>query len=286
MSDAPSLLLIWDFDSAIGQVNATFPYNFNEQRIVEESRNVDTLLAMAGEANVRMTFACVGFAAESGVFPYHVPEQIRRIRAAGHEIASHSWRHEWFPFLEREQVRRSLDRSKAALEECLGEPGAVRGFVPPFSRPMTWYRKGAISLGDRAFGPLRAAADIGALCRALRVSGYAWCRVAHRSLAQRLTRRRTRALIRTRADRCAGIACLPQHYTGFDAPALALIDRALATGRSIVINGHPSALTRDGSESLAALRPFLARVTELQAQGRLRARTVADHLARESAMPT
>jgi hypothetical protein len=276
--------MIWDFDSAIGQVNATYPYNFNEQRIVEESTNVDTLLAMAGDASVRMTFACVGFAAESGVFPYHVPEQIRRIRAAGHEIASHSWRHEWFPFLEKEQVRRSLDRSKAVLEQCLGEPGAVRGFVPPFSRPMTWYRKGALSLGDRGFGPMRAAADIGSLCEALRTSGYVWCRVAHRSLVQRLTGRRTRPLIGARADRCAGIACLPQHYTGFDAPALALMDEAIARGRSIVINAHPSGLSRNGAENFATLRPFLARIAEYQAQGRLAARTVSDHLAREGAV--
>jgi len=285
VTDAPSLLLIWDFDSAIGQVNATYPYNFHEEVLFEETQSVDRLLALSGSAGVRMTFACVGFAAEPGVFPYHVPDQIRRIRAAGHEIASHSWRHEWFPFLEREQVRRSLDRSKAALEKCLGEPGAVRGFVPPFSRPMTWYRKGAVSLGDRAMNPLRAAADITSLCRALRTSGYAWCRVAYRSLTQRLTGRKVRPLLGARAERCAGIACISQHHTGFDAQALALLDQAISRGRSVVINGHPSGLTRGGAEDFSALHPFLERVAELQIAGRIRTRTVSEHLELERGGP-
>ena len=281
MSSGPSLLIIWDFDTAIGQVNATYPYNFHEEVLFEEVENVERLLTMATSAGVRMTFACVGFAAEPGVFPYHAPELIRRIAAAGHEIASHSWRHEWIPQLEREQVRRTLDRSKSALEKCLGAPGAVRGFVPPFSRPMSWYRKGAVSLGDRGVGPLGTAMDIGGLCRALRASGYAWCRVAYRSLVQRFTGRGTRPFLGARVERSSGIACIPQHHTGFDARALELVDDAIADGQSLVLNAHPSGLTRKGAESFEALEAFLERILALESAGRIRTRSVGEHLALE-----
>ena len=281
MSDAPSVLVIWDYDTALGQINSTFPYNFREEAVLQEIANVDRLLSELAGRDVRMTFACVGFAAEPGQFPYHVPEQLRRIRAAGHEIASHSWRHEWFPLLQREQVRRSLARSKAALEECLGEPGAVRGFVPPFSRPMSWYRKGAVSLGDRVRNPLAVAADIGALCRELGRAGYAWCRVAHRSLAQRIRRARFRPLIDGRLEREAGVACVPQHCTGFGDEARELLDRAVALRRSVTIVAHPHGLTLGRGEDFAALLPFLDRIEALQREGRVRARTVDEHLRAE-----
>ncbi len=281
----PSVLIIWDYDAAMGQVNASYPYNFHEETLLQEIENVDRILELASDLGIRMTFACVGFAAEAGQFPYHVPEQLRRIRAGSHEVASHSWRHEWFPFLEREQVRRSLERSKQALEQCLGEPGTVRGFVPPFSRPMTWYKKGAISLGDRSLSPLRVGGNIGSLCTALRDAEYSWCRVAFRSFAQRLRRANVPPLIGGRVDRTGGIACIPSHYTGFDSAGVELLNLAVKVRRSVVISGHPSGLSRKKEESLSCLTPFLEHVAELQAAGRIQARSVSEHLALEATAP-
>ena len=279
MTRVPSVLIIWDYDSAIGQINSSFPYNYRERALFEEVENVDRLLAITSEAGLRMTFACVGFAAEPGTFPYHIPEQLCRIHAAGHEIASHSWRHEWFPFLEREQVRRSLARSKEALEACIGAPGAVRGFVPPFSRPMTWYRKGSISLGDRTLNPLRAAADLTSLCRALRDAGYAWCRVAYRSIAMRLRMSADRPLLAHPAERCAGIACIPQHHTGFDETANRHLERALSERKSVVLVAHPSMLSHGKAEGFERFEAMMKRLAQLRAEGRIIARTVSEHLA-------
>jgi Polysaccharide deacetylase len=281
----PSVLIIWDYDAAIGQVNASYPYNFHEETLLQEIENVDRILELAKDFELRVTFACLGFAAEPGQFPYHVPEQLRRIRAGSHEIASHSWRHEWFPFLEREQVRRSLRRSKQALEQCLGEPGTVRGFVPPFSRPMTWYKKGAISLGDRSLSPLRVAGNIGSLCTALRDAEYSWCRVSFRSFAQRLRHAEVPPLIGGRLDRSSGIACVPLHYTGFDGGGVDLLNSAVKYRRSVVISGHPSGLSRQKEESLSCLTSFLEHVAELQAAGRIQARSVSEHLALEATAP-
>ena len=162
-------------------------------------------------------------------------------------------------------------------------PASVAGFVPPFSRPMTWLAKGAISFGDRAAIPWSAGANIGSLCRAASAAGYSWCRVAYRSLLQRLTPKREPSPVLGRLERAGGVVCVPQHYLGFDMGAIDLLARASAAGGSVFIAGHPGALSRQGPESLAHFVPFLQHVADLQSSGKLKARTVAEHIALESA---
>jgi peptidoglycan/xylan/chitin deacetylase (PgdA/CDA1 family) len=272
------LILIWDYDAAIGQVNATYPYNFDEEKIFAEIKNVDEILTLGKEFEVRMTFACLGFAAEPGQFPYHVPEQIRKIFSLGHEIASHSWKHEWFPYLEKEQIKRSLARSKYSLETCLGAPGAVKGFVPPFSRPMSWYKKGALSLGDRA-GPLwRPGADLGSLLGLVQEAGYEWCRVSYRPLWRKLLGGRFAEMgINVRWESNGEVQCVPNHYVGFDKPAEELVASAISSSAVVVISGHPSGLSRKGNENVNYLRTFLRRIADYQQAGTLDISTVANH---------
>lgn len=277
------VFIIWDYDTAIGQVNASFPYNFNEEKILEEIENVEKILDLAKEFEVRMTFACVGFAAERGHYPYHVPDQIRKIFSHGHEIASHSWRHEWFPYLQREQIKRSLVRSKMILEECLDVRGAVKGFVPPFSRPMSWYSRGALSLGDRAFGPSHPGASRGTLLPLIREAGYQWSRVAHYPLWQKLSPARSNNKSIVRKWRIAsGVLCVPEHYTGFDKPAHSLLQRTIDGGGSLVLIGHPSGLTRNGTEHIEHLRALFYYISECQQAGTLEALTVSSSTAVEN----
>ena len=40
----PSLLITWDYDSAIGQVNASYPYNFHEQTLLQKIENIGRIL--------------------------------------------------------------------------------------------------------------------------------------------------------------------------------------------------------------------------------------------------
>ena len=90
---AGKLIIIWDYDSALGQINSTMPYNFDFKHIYEEIENVEYILQNAKEKNIKMTFACLGFAAEESVYPFGNAAQIKKISGEGHEIASHSWRH-------------------------------------------------------------------------------------------------------------------------------------------------------------------------------------------------
>src|SRR5690606_12188309 len=151
------IILIWDFDGAIGQINSSFPYNFNFSNLETEINNVRCSLDILDKYKIKCCFAITGFSAEEGIYPYSFPELIKEISDRGHEIASHSWKHEWSSIFQKKQIEKSLIRSKHILE--LTTRSSVIGFVPPHNRPMTWLRKGAFSLGDRGIYPLFKMAD-------------------------------------------------------------------------------------------------------------------------------
>src|SRR5690606_331231 len=114
------ILLIWDFDGAIGQINSSMPYNFNFQNLNVEIENVKEILKILDQYNIKCCFAITGFSAEDGIFPYTFPNLIKEIHSRGHEIASHSWRHEWSSIFSEKQIDKSLKRSKFILENCIG----------------------------------------------------------------------------------------------------------------------------------------------------------------------
>src|SRR3990172_9230526 len=83
-----ALLLFWDYDTAWGSDLGRF-----------EFESTDALLDLHEQYGVRACFAVVGAAALPGDRPHHDPTQVQRIHSAGHEVASHSLRHEWLPGL-------------------------------------------------------------------------------------------------------------------------------------------------------------------------------------------
>ncbi len=90
------------------------------------ARNTDAVLDLFGRAGVKATFFTLGWVAE------RAPEQMRRIVAEGHEIASHGWDHDRVFTLSPEQFRADLRRARAAIEDASGMP--VVGYrAPSFS---------------------------------------------------------------------------------------------------------------------------------------------------------
>lgn len=89
-------------------------------------RNTDAVLDLFQRAGVKATFFTLGWVAE------RAPEQMRRIVAEGHEIASHGWDHDRVFTMTAEQFRTDLRRAKAAIEDAAGAP--VTGYrAPSFS---------------------------------------------------------------------------------------------------------------------------------------------------------
>lgn len=88
--------------------------------------NVDVMLSLLAQAGATGTFFTLGWVAE------RYPDVVRRIAAAGHEIASHSWWHRRVNRLTPSEFREEVRTSKAILESVSGQP--VLGFrAPSFS---------------------------------------------------------------------------------------------------------------------------------------------------------
>lgn len=108
------------------QVVALSPYAPMSRWASMESRvepAIDRLLTLMAERRARGTFFVVGWLAERH------PEMIRRIAAAGHELASHTYDHVRITHQTPEAFRESIRRTKAILEDLGGQ--RVQGFRAP-----------------------------------------------------------------------------------------------------------------------------------------------------------
>ena len=89
-------------------------------------RNTDAVLALFAEADVKATFFTLGWVAE------RYPALMRRIVAAGHEVASHGYDHARVFTFTPDQFRADLRKARAILEDASGQ--AVTGYrAPSFS---------------------------------------------------------------------------------------------------------------------------------------------------------
>ena len=262
------LLLFWDYDTQWGWDRSRMkprPAAWGHL----EFEHTERLLELHAAYEVPACFAVVGSAALAGDRPYHDPAQVRRIHAAGHEVGSHAFRHEWLPGLSRTELRETLLQSKAALEECVGVP--VTTFVPPWNQPFDYPGGWSISLSERREAGAQRN-DLHDVCVTLREVGYRFCRVAYRPLTTRLMEK----VLRRRIDRperlvrIAGVTCARINApVGFGPPTLAMLERCAASGGLLVVYGHPHSLGGEHAQGEKMLVPFLKRVQELSREGSL-----------------
>jgi polysaccharide deacetylase family protein (PEP-CTERM system associated) len=95
----------------------------------------DRLLDLLARSGTAATFFCVGEVAE------REPDLLRRIDAAGHEIAFHGWRHQRLDELDPDRFAAELGRFDELLSALLGPGRRAAGFrAPTFSlaRPTAW----------------------------------------------------------------------------------------------------------------------------------------------------
>lgn len=79
-------------------------------------RSMDRILALFERHGVQATFFFLGWIAERH------PELVRRVVAAGHELASHGWSHVRVVQQDRETFRQDVVRTRALLEDLGGVP--------------------------------------------------------------------------------------------------------------------------------------------------------------------
>ena len=262
------MLFFWDYDTQWGADRSRLSGQPKSWGHLEFAHTED-LLELHAEHEVPACFAVVGSAALPGHRPYHDPAQVRRIHEAGHEVGSHSHRHEWLPGLGRAALSETLTSSKDALQQCVGAP--VVTFVPPYNQPFDYAKGWSFSVAERR----EAGVDrtgLQRLCEVLRETGYKFCRVAFRPLHLRLGD----ALLRRRVDhperlrQIGGVTCVRLNTPcGFGDVATTMLHRCAAEGGLLVVYGHPHSLSAGNSQDVALLRPFLQQVQRLQQAGRI-----------------
>lgn len=105
-------------------------------------KNVDRLLQIFSDSNVKGTFFVLGWVAE------HFPETVRRIAAEGHEVASHGYSHELVYTQTIEKFREETLRSKELLEGLI-------------QQPVTGYRAASYSITRKSLWALDILAESG-----------------------------------------------------------------------------------------------------------------------------
>jgi len=117
--DVEDYFQVWALSSQIDR-------NSWESRPCRIERNVDAILQLFAQHQAQATFFTLGWVAE------RYPQVIRKIVAAGHELASHGYAHERLSDLTPAQMRDDLLRAKSLLEDIAGQP--IRGYrAPSFS---------------------------------------------------------------------------------------------------------------------------------------------------------
>jgi peptidoglycan/xylan/chitin deacetylase (PgdA/CDA1 family) len=263
------LTISFDYDSPEGYRNS---FGMRGWRADADQEGTDLLLRVLGEHDARASFGVVGRVALEGAPPEHCPGQLRAIHAAGHEVASHSMYHRFLPPMRRQELYEDVLASRQALELCIGAP--VRGFIPPFNRPMHFPQRRAISVSEMLglHGRGRGRQSLGSMLRVLGEAGFGWSRVSFEDKVARWLGRRSPAqpfLFR-------GVTAIPLHATGFGDTAAALVERYLDTDLTIAIYGHPNQAQEDNDQSAAKLDRFLARFAPERRAGRLEIRTMAE----------
>ncbi len=123
------------------------------QRESRVERNTERVLGRLAERNVRGTFFVLGWIAERH------PSLVKRIAAAGHEIASHGFSHQLIYRQSPEEFRAETERCKHLLEDITGHPViGYRGASFSITRQSLWALDVLIDLGfqyDSSIFPIR-----------------------------------------------------------------------------------------------------------------------------------
>ncbi len=265
----PQLLIFWDYDTQWGADRSRSGSGPKGWGPLEFS-NTERLLELHDKYNMPACFAVVGAAALAGKRPYQDPDQIRRLHAAGHEVASHSFKHDWLPGLALRDLRQTISDSKKALEDCIGSP--VVSFVPPYNQPFDYPQGWSFSLSERREAG-RGHVTLDQVCEVLGESGYRFCRVAHRSLYERAQdwwhgkqSYRPQPLSKIKGTTCARL----NTPVGFTAHTRAIIESQLDKGGTWVVYGHPHSISEpENPQAESHLIDFFQWVIGLRRQNRL-----------------
>jgi peptidoglycan/xylan/chitin deacetylase (PgdA/CDA1 family) len=267
------LSISFDYDSPAG-----YRESFHLKDIAPDSdlRGTEALIEILAAHNAFATFGIVGEAALPGAPPEHCTEQIRFLHVAGHEVASHSFHHRYLPSMTNAELLADLHGSRLVLEGCI--QAGVRGFIPPFNRPMHFPARGAISFSEvfGMHGRGRGRQSISSLFKVLSASGYSWSRVSFAnkfSYGLQCLHLKSAALPE-QPFLLYDVVAIPLHSTGFGDSTRAIVRRYLDSDLTLAIYGHPNQALTSNEQSAACLDEFLRHFEEERRSGKLQLQTM------------
>jgi peptidoglycan/xylan/chitin deacetylase (PgdA/CDA1 family) len=268
------LAISFDYDSPEGYRNS---FGMQGWRSDADQEGADLLMRVLKQHGAPATFAVVGRVALEGQPPEHCPEQVRRIHENGHEVASHSMFHRFLPPMRRKELLEDAATSRKVLEYRIDAP--VRGFIPPFNRPMHFPQRRAFSVSEvfGLHGRGRGRQSLGSMLRVLAQAGYGWSRVSYEDKLNALLRRAglRKAMTPPQPFVFDNIVAIPLHATGFGEASTALVRQYLRTGLTLAIYGHPNQALEANDQSAEKLDRFLGTFEKERAEGLLKLHTMA-----------
>lgn len=269
------MAISFDYDSPAGYSQS---FHMCDYPLDADQEGTDVILKVLADYDIKVTFGIVGQVVLAGKPPEHCSEQIRAVHKAGHEIASHSMSHRFLPAMSRTQMYSDVATSKQALESCIG--ASVRGFIPPFNRPMHFPSRGAFSisevLGFHGRGIGRQ--SIETMLRILRTAGFGWCRVSFENkfcqlmglLGLATKNKPTQPFI------LYDMVAIPLHCTGFGEESRLFIRRFLESDLILAIYGHANQALSDNEQSAKELAGFLVEFNKERIKGTLQFNTMGE----------
>lgn len=269
------LAISFDYDSPEGYRNS---FGMQGWQSDADQVGTDVLLRVLKEHGASATFGVVGRVALEGEAPEHCPDQVRRIHGDGHEVASHSMFHRFLPPMKRDELLEDASTSRKVLEHRIEAP--VRGFIPPFNRPMHFPQRRAFSVSEvfGFHGRGRGRQSLGSMLRVLAQAGYGWSRVSFEDKLETLLRKAgvRREIAPPQPFLFDNIVAIPLHATGFGEASTSLVRQYLRTGLTIAIYGHPNQALEPNDQSAEKLARFLDTFDRERAGGLLHLHTMAD----------
>ena len=263
------IIFFWDYDTQWGADRSRSGSGPKDWGSLEFT-NTERLFELHAEYNIPACFAVVGAAALPGERPYHDPKQIKRIHELGHEVASHSFHHDWLPELNRQKLKDTLLKSKDALEQCIGSQ--VTSFVPPYNQPYDYPGKLSFSLSERKLVKQNRT-NLPILCETLAECGYKFSRVSYRTLAERAKYKITgnSQLGLSQLETINDIKCIRLNTVGgFKQPIINFVLQNIDKDGYIVIYGHPHSLSMGNSQDEKYLVPLMQKLQELHTNNKIK----------------
>ncbi len=266
----------FDYDSPAGYRES---FHIQDMPPDSDQKGTEELLRVLSCHGIKATFGIVANAALEGRPPEFCPEQIRKIHSLGHEIASHSMSHRYLPSMSYQEMTREFRLSKDTLDKCIG--AQIRGFIPPFNRPMHFPSKGAFSL-EEMFGLNqrgRGRQSIETMLRGLHECNYGWSRVSFRSKVSQfmeyIKRKKSQEIMQPFIFN--NIVAIPLHgVTGFGENAVQLVRTFLGKEKILTLYGHPNQALAKNDQSADCLNAFLKQFNKERAQSSLTIMTMGE----------